>query len=92
MTRRHDPAWVWMIGAFGGALALAVAVLAGYGTGPDGLKLGLRITARCVIQRRNFRELDAIIEAAHDIGLDQISFLSADVSSEAFNRPAPWGD
>jgi MoaA/NifB/PqqE/SkfB family radical SAM enzyme len=52
----------------------------------------LRVTARCVIQRRNFRELDAIIEAAHDIGLDQISFLSADVSSEAFNRPAPWGD
>jgi hypothetical protein len=35
-----------MIGAFGGGLALAVAVLAGYGTGPDGLKLGLRITAR----------------------------------------------
>jgi hypothetical protein len=27
MTRRHNPA-VWMIGAFGGALALAVAVLA----------------------------------------------------------------
>jgi hypothetical protein len=46
MTRRHDPAWVWMIGAFGGALALAVAVLAGYGTGPDGLRLGLRVTAR----------------------------------------------
>ena len=46
MTRRHDPAWVWMIGAFGGALALAMAVLAGYGTGPDGLKLGLRVTAR----------------------------------------------
>ena len=46
MTRRHDPAWVWMIGAFGGGLALAMAVLAGYGTGPDGLKLGLRVTAR----------------------------------------------
>ena len=28
MTCRHNPAWVWMIGAFGGALALAVAVLA----------------------------------------------------------------
>ena len=28
MTRRRDPAWVWIIGAFGGALALAVAVLA----------------------------------------------------------------
>ena len=22
MTRKHDPAWVWMIGASGGALAL----------------------------------------------------------------------
>ena len=28
MTRRRDPAWIWMIGAFGGALALAGAVLA----------------------------------------------------------------
>jgi hypothetical protein len=46
MTRRHDPAWIWMIGAFAGALALAVAALAGYGTGPDGLRLGLRVTAR----------------------------------------------
>ena len=24
MTRRHNPAWVWMIGAFDGALAVAV--------------------------------------------------------------------
>jgi hypothetical protein len=46
MTRTHDPAWLWMIGAFGGALALAVAVLAGYGTGPDSLTIGLRVTAR----------------------------------------------
>jgi hypothetical protein len=46
MTRRLEPAWVWMIGAFGGALALAVAVLVGYGTGPDGLRLGLHVTAR----------------------------------------------
>jgi hypothetical protein len=46
MTRRHDPAWVWMIGALGGALALAGAVLAGYGTGADGLRLAVRVTAR----------------------------------------------
>jgi hypothetical protein len=46
MTRRHDPAWIWIIGALGGALALAVPVLAGYGTGPDGLRLGVRVTAR----------------------------------------------
>lgn len=46
MTRRHDPARVWMIGAFGGGLALAVALLAGYGAGPDGLTLAVRATAR----------------------------------------------
>ena len=46
MTRRHDLAWIWMIGAFGGALALAVAVLAGYGTGPVGIGQAVRYTAR----------------------------------------------
>jgi hypothetical protein len=35
-----------MVGAFGGALALAAGVLAGYGTGPDGLAVGLFVTAR----------------------------------------------
>ncbi len=45
-TRRHDPSWLWMIGASGGALVLAVAVLAGRGTGIDGLGLGVRVTAR----------------------------------------------
>jgi hypothetical protein len=46
MTRSHDPAWVWMIGALGGALALAGAVLADYGTGPDGIGQAVRYTAR----------------------------------------------
>lgn len=35
-----------MIGAFGGALALAGAVLADYGTGPDGIGQAVRYTAR----------------------------------------------
>ncbi|OBH04727.1 hypothetical protein A5696_03900 [Mycobacterium sp. E2699] len=35
-----------MVGAFGGALTLAAAILAGYGTGPDGLRLAVRSTAR----------------------------------------------
>ncbi len=30
------------------------------------------------------------VEAARDLGLDRISFLAADVSSEAFNRPEGW--
>jgi len=46
MTRKHDPAWVWMVGALGGALALAGAVLAGYGTGPVGIGQAVRYTAR----------------------------------------------
>src|SRR6202453_5458092 len=46
MTRRHDPAWACLIGAFVVGLSLSVAVLAGYGTGPDGLRLGVFVTAR----------------------------------------------
>lgn len=49
-----------------------------------------RITARCVVQRANFRDLPRIVETARELGLDQISFLAADVSSEAFNRPHGW--
>jgi hypothetical protein len=46
MTRHHDPARIWMIGAVAGALALAGAVLADYGTGPDGIGQAVRYTAR----------------------------------------------
>ena len=51
-----------------------------------------RITARCVIQKENFFDLPNIVEAAREIGIDQISFLAADVTTDAFNRPEPWGD
>lgn len=50
------------------------------------------ISARCVIQRHNFADWPNIIDAAHEIGLDQISFLPADISTEAFNRPELWGE
>jgi MoaA/NifB/PqqE/SkfB family radical SAM enzyme len=53
---------------------------------------GFRITARTVIHRLNFRHWPAIINSAKAIGLDQISFLPADVSSHAFNREVLWGD
>ncbi|MGH2536251.1 MAG: radical SAM protein [Candidatus Promineifilaceae bacterium] len=48
------------------------------------------ISGRCVIQRLNFADWPHIVAAARDIGLDHISFLAADVSTEAFNRPALW--
>ncbi|MGB5287009.1 MAG: radical SAM protein [Ignavibacteriaceae bacterium] len=51
-----------------------------------------RVTARCVIQRDNFRELANIVESSREIGLDQISFLTADVTTDAFNRPELWGE
>src|SRR5579859_5664142 len=51
---------------------------------------GYPVSARCVLQRTNFRDLANIIAAAHEIGLNRISFMSADVSSTAFNRPEPW--
>lgn len=48
------------------------------------------ISARTVIHRLNFRNWPAIIDAAKDMGIDQISFLPADVSSHAFNRQQAW--
>lgn len=48
------------------------------------------VTGRCTVQRANYRELRATVRASHELGLERISFLAADVSSEAFNRPGGW--
>ncbi len=56
------------------------------------LKPNFPISARSVIQRLNFADWPNIVDAAHEIGLDQISFLPADVSTEAFNRPELWSE
>lgn len=50
------------------------------------------IKGRSVLQKQNFREFASIVNAAKEIGLDQISFLAADVSTEAFNRAEPWSN
>ncbi len=49
-----------------------------------------RITGRTVIHRLNFRHWPGIIKSAGELGLNQISFLPADVSSQAFNREQGW--
>jgi MoaA/NifB/PqqE/SkfB family radical SAM enzyme len=54
------------------------------------LKPSLPVSGRSVIQRMNFRNWPLIVESAKEIGLNSISFLPADVSSEAFNREQPW--
>jgi MoaA/NifB/PqqE/SkfB family radical SAM enzyme len=52
----------------------------------------LSLSARCTVQKQNYRELRAVVRAAHELGLSRISFLAADVSSDAFNRPTGWDD
>lgn len=56
------------------------------------LNPSFRVTGRTVLHKLNFRAWDKIIDAAKEIGLDQISFLPADVSSHAFNRETLWDD
>jgi len=56
------------------------------------LKPDFKITGRTVIHQLNFRRWPQIIEAAKEIGLQQISFLPADVSSHAFNRELIWDE
>jgi MoaA/NifB/PqqE/SkfB family radical SAM enzyme len=49
-----------------------------------------QITGRTVIHRLNFRQWPNIIDSAGEIGLNKISFLPADTSSNAFNRETAW--
>lgn len=49
------------------------------------------VTARSTIHRLNFRELPALIDHAHAMALDGISFLPADISSSAFGREREGG-
>jgi MoaA/NifB/PqqE/SkfB family radical SAM enzyme len=54
------------------------------------IKPDYKITARTVIHRLNFRNWQSIITEAKILGIDQVSFLPADVSSHAFNRQMAW--
>jgi len=64
---------------------LAEGVAAVRAAGP-----GIAVSGRCTVQRANFHVLRATVNAAHELGLDRLSFLAADVTSEAFNRPGGW--
>ena len=45
-----------------------------------------RLSIRTVIQKSNFREMEAVIRMAMDLGVDSVSFLAADVLSQSFGR------
>jgi MoaA/NifB/PqqE/SkfB family radical SAM enzyme len=48
------------------------------------------IAARCTVQSRNAAHLCDTVDAARSLRLDSLSFLAADLASQAFHRPAPW--
>jgi Fe-coproporphyrin III synthase len=48
------------------------------------------ISARSTVQKLNCGSLRQTTGAARSLGVRSISFLAADVSSTAFNRPEPW--
>jgi MoaA/NifB/PqqE/SkfB family radical SAM enzyme len=50
----------------------------------------LPITCRTTVQKANHRHLRQTVDAARALGVDSISFLAADLTSEAFNRPLIW--
>ena len=50
----------------------------------------LPIICRTTVQKANHRHLRLTVDAAKALGLDSISFLASDLTSEAFNRPLLW--
>src|ERR1700677_625554 len=64
---------------------LAAGVAALHQRNPD-----FAVSARSTVQSSNCALLRATVEGARALGLKSLSFLAADVSSEAFNRPGIW--
>jgi MoaA/NifB/PqqE/SkfB family radical SAM enzyme len=50
----------------------------------------LPVRARCTVQKANHRALRQTVAAARSMMLDSISFLAADLTSQAFNRELVW--
>ena len=50
----------------------------------------MEIAGRTTVQKANHRHLQETVVSAKALGLDSISFLAADLTSEAFNRELVW--
>jgi Fe-coproporphyrin III synthase len=55
-----------------------------------GLRPEMPVSGRCTVQKANFGHLRRTVQTAKQLQLNSISFLAADVTSEAFNRPGSW--
>jgi MoaA/NifB/PqqE/SkfB family radical SAM enzyme len=53
-------------------------------------KSGMPVHGRSTVQKANHSLLRSTVEGAKLLGMDSISFLAADVSSQAFNRDLVW--
>jgi MoaA/NifB/PqqE/SkfB family radical SAM enzyme len=54
------------------------------------LRPDMVVRARCTVQKANHRALCDVVQSAKEIGLNSISFLAADLTSDAFNHPQGW--
>jgi radical SAM protein with 4Fe4S-binding SPASM domain len=54
------------------------------------LRPDMRITTRTTVQKANHIRLNETVDTAEQLKLSGISFLAADLTSEAFNRPLLW--
>jgi MoaA/NifB/PqqE/SkfB family radical SAM enzyme len=50
----------------------------------------MTVQGRCTVQKLNHGHLCDTVTSAKEIGLNSISFLAADATSSAFNRPSGW--
>jgi Fe-coproporphyrin III synthase len=55
-----------------------------------GLNPHIPVRARCTVQKANCCSLRATVRSAKKLGLSSVSFLAADLTSTAFNRPEGW--
>jgi MoaA/NifB/PqqE/SkfB family radical SAM enzyme len=54
------------------------------------IRFEITVRGRCTVQKANHHSLCAVVQAAKEMGLNSISFLAADLTSAAFNRPQVW--
>jgi Fe-coproporphyrin III synthase len=54
------------------------------------LRPEMEIRGRSTVQKANCLCFRGTVSAARQLGLDSISFLATDITSEAFNRPGGW--
>jgi MoaA/NifB/PqqE/SkfB family radical SAM enzyme len=55
-----------------------------------GYRGNMRFSGRTTVQKANHCRLLDTVDSAKQLGLNSLSFLAADLTSEAFNRPVLW--